>query len=154
MNCFTASLTLLLLSTVARSEGLSKRNYRLLEVDRLDIEYHKLNASNRDPYAPDYTGRWKERAALKWDISVLGLAYWRNNTHTETIDTGAVKTVGWEWEAGVGITKYFELFHHHHSRHIMDEPAQRDYRYTDTNTQFPVEDSFGIRIRFIHKESN
>lgn len=121
--------------------------YRLLDIDKFDIEYTKLNPSSRDPYAPQYTGLWKERAALKWDVSVLGFAYWRNNVHTETIESGQVKTVGWEYEAGIPVTGHFELFWHHHSRHIMDEPPQ--VNYTDSANQFPVEDGVGIRIRFI-----
>lgn len=139
------------LSTVAHSETFLGKNYKLLDVDRLDVEYYKLNPDNRDPYAPQYTGKWRERAALKWDVSVLGLAYWRNNVHTETIDSGAVKTVGWEWEAGFGLTKYLEVFHHHHSRHIMDESPHKQEIYGDKQNTFPVEDAIGIRIRFVHK---
>lgn len=118
----------------------------------MDLEYSKLNPNNRDPYAPEYTGRWKDRAALKWDISVFEFLYWRNNVHTEMIDTGQVKTVGWEWEAGLPLGKYFEVEHHHHSRHIMDEPEQQRYNYPDSGSQFPVEDSFLLRIKFINKE--
>lgn len=144
-------LMLSLFVIVALSEEAYSREYRLLDVDKLDLEYTKLNSTNRDPYAPDYTGRWGERAALKFNLNVLHYLYWDNNIHTETIDTGQVKTVGWEWEAGVRIWKYFDVFHHHHSRHIMDEPAQRDYKYPDTRTQFPVEDGVGIRFKFITK---
>lgn len=126
--------------------------YHLLDADRLDIEYNRLDKEMRDPYAPEYTGRWRDRAAVKFDISILDYVYWRNNVHTETIDTGQVKTVGWEWEAGFPVTKYLEVYHHHHSRHIMDENPQTSYNYPGTNTQFPVEDEYGIRFRFIHRE--
>lgn len=123
--------------------------YRLLDVDRLDLEYTKLNPNNRDPYAPDYTGRWNERAAIKFDVSILGHLYWDNNVHTETIDNGQVKTVGWEWEAGFHLGKYFDVFQHHHSRHLMDEPPQRQYEYPSGSTSFPVENGYGIRFKFI-----
>lgn len=130
----------------------SAAEWRLLDVERLDVEYHKLNPNNRDPYAPDYTGKWADRAALKWDISILNYGYWRNNVHTETLQSGIVKTVGWEWEAGLSLGEYLEVFHYHHSRHIMDEPPQRADHFPGARNQFPVEDSYGIRFKFIHKD--
>lgn len=137
---------LILFSTSIASAG----EYKLLSADRLDVEYTKLMPNNRDPYAPQYTGHWRDRAALKWDISVLGRAYWNNNTHTEMIDTGQVKTVGWEWEAGFHVWKHLDVYKYHHSRHIMDEEPQTSSGDIITNS-FPVEDSYGIRIRFITK---
>ena len=79
--------------------------YHLIDVDKLDIEYLKLNPNNRDSYAPQYTGSWNERAAIKWDVSFMGLIFWDNNVHMETVTGGVPKTVGWEFEAGVHLTK-------------------------------------------------
>lgn len=144
-------LMLSLLVTAALSNTGYSADFKLIDVDKLDLEYLRLNPNNRDPYAPEYTGRWKERAALKFNLNVLEYFYWDNNIHTETLDTGIVKTVGWEWDAGIHLGKYLDVFHYHHSRHIMDEPAQRDYQYGKhgSSNQFPVEDGFGIRFKFI-----
>lgn len=127
-------------------------NLRVLDVEKVDLEYSKLNPANRDPYAPDLTGKWRERVALKFDLNLAryngyGL-FWDNNVHTETIDSGAVKTVGWEWELGMSLGKYADIFHHHHSKHIMDEKPQRD-AYNGKSNQFPVEDSLVIRVHLM-----
>ena len=143
-------LCLLLAHTASLSGTIANAGeWRLLETDKVDLEYSQLNPHNRDPYAPNFTGKWRERGALKWDLSIAryrdwGL-FWNNNIHTETIDSGAVKTVGWEWELGIQLGKYADLFHHHHSRHIMDEKPQID-AYNGKYNQFPVEDSLVLRI--------
>lgn len=122
--------------------------YHLLAVDRLDLEYQKLDPSNRDPYAPTYTGYWRERAVLHWDLKLIGFLYWRNNIHTETFDPGGqVKTVGWEWEAGAEVGKYLDLFHYHHSRHVLDEGPLS--RFNGQSNQFPVDNSYGVRIHLL-----
>lgn len=152
----TKLITLLII--YLSSSSLQAREWRLLETEKVDLEYSQLNAYNRDPYAPDYTGRWRERVALKWDLSIVRYKdwgfFWDNNMHTETIDSGAVKTVGWEWELGLQLGKYADLFHHHHSRHIMDEEPQRD-AYNGKSNQFPVEDSLVLRVHLLRpKRSN
>jgi hypothetical protein len=125
--------------------------YRLLDTEELHFEYSQLDHHNRDPIAPQYTGRWRDRAALSWDATWLGYKQykllWNHYVHTETIDTGGVKTVGWEWWAGISLGQ-LDILHHHHSRHIMDEPI-RDDRYGNKQNKFPVEDSMVIRFKFI-----
>jgi hypothetical protein len=126
--------------------------YRLLDTDELYFEYSQLDRNNRDPYAPQYTGRWNERASLIWDSTIVSYRQyrlmWNHNIHTETIDTGAVKTVGWEWRAGVSLGRYLDVFHHHHSKHIMDE-ERRVPEYGNKGNQFPVEDSLVFRFKFV-----
>jgi hypothetical protein len=123
-----------------------------LETDELYIEYHRLNPGNRDPYAPQYTGKWRERANLVWDSTLVRKKqyrlFWNHQIHTETIDSGAVKTVGWEWKSGISFGRYVDVFHYHHSRHIMDERVEHPY-YGNKSNQFPVEDSFVLRFKFI-----
>lgn len=143
---------LLVLLSILSSESrrASAAEYRLLDVDRLDFEYSRLQPENRDPLAPQYTGLWRERAALQWDLRLLEYGYWRNHIHTETVQPGGeVKTVGWEWETGVEVGKYLDVFYHHHSRHVMDEPAPRTY---DTTNQFPVENSVGVRVHLLREK--
>lgn len=52
------------------------------------------------------------------------------------------KTVGWEWELGIG-TEWLDVYRYHHSRHIMDEVGE--------TPKFPVQDSYGVRIHLIRK---
>lgn len=126
--------------------------YRLLEIDRVDFEAQKLRPENRDPYSPQFTENWRERAAIKWDITILEYGYWRNNVHTETAGSGStVKTVGWEWEAGVRLGKYADVFHYHHSRHIMEGEPEARFNEGKGN-QFPVEDALGVRFHLYRKD--
>ena len=71
--------------------------------------------------------------------------------HLETIDAKTVKTVGWHWELGLRLHKNLMIFHEHHSKHILDEGPHHS-PYTGRN-QFPVEDSFGIRIKLIEEKT-
>lgn len=143
---------MLLFCVSAVASEVQAKEFFLLNTDSLQMEYSQLNPQNRDPYAPQYTGRWRERAALLWDSTLLGYGkyrlIWNHNVHTETIDSGAVKTVGWEWRAAVRLGDRLEVGHHHHSKHIMDEDS-RDIRYGNKGNQFPVEDSLYIRVRFL-----
>lgn len=133
------------------AEASSAREYRLLELDRLDFEYSQFDKSTRDPYVPEYTGAWRDRAALDWDLQLLEFGYWRNKVHTETAgEVGIVRTVGWKWEAGVEVGKYFDLFRAHHSRHVMEkEPT---HKFDNASSQFPVEDSYGVRFHLYRRE--
>lgn len=117
-----------------------------LNIDYLDFEASKFEA-NRDPYtpntAPDY---YTHRAALNFTMSIFGNLYWAHNLHTETVP-GGVKTVGWEWDLGLHLTSYIDLFKHHHSRHVVEEES--DVRWKDSSGRFPVEDSYGVRLIFV-----
>jgi hypothetical protein len=143
-------IILFALSSTAYSKSKSKwDNFRLIELEKFDIKYAQFKPYTRDPIAPHYTGYWKDRAAFEWRINVLKAIYWDNNMHLETIDAKTVKTVGWHWELGIRLHKSVMLFHEHHSRHILDEPALELW---NGKSQFPVEDSFGIRIKLIEEK--
>jgi|LakMenEpi03Aug12_release.lakeMendotaPanAssembly.Ray.scaffolds.fasta_scaffold30464_19 hypothetical protein len=144
-------LLLLLIPSYGYAEEASSKwsNFRLLQLEKFDIKYAQFKAYSRDPYAPQYTGYWKDRAAIEWRINVLKSLYWDNNMHLETIDAKTVKTVGWHWELGLRLHKKLQIFHEHHSRHILDEPGLELY---NGKNQFPVEDSFGIRIKLIDEK--
>jgi hypothetical protein len=123
-----------------------------LKANALDLEYLRLKAKNRDPYAPEYTGQWREQIGLRWDISLLKYGFWNNRVHTETINPGGtVKTVGWQWELGIRLGNQVDIYHYHHSRHIMDQQAVGGDRFNDSYNQFPVEDALGIRFKFLSK---
>lgn len=128
-----------------------KDRFRLFQAEKLEIKYSKLDPNDRDPMAPQYTGRWANRASLLWRVSVLESLYWDNDVHTETIDSGQVKTVGWHWEAGFRLNKYMTVFEEHHSRHVMDEPDNQ--AFPTNNNQFPVENSYGIKLIIIDEKT-
>lgn len=132
------------------SSSLVAAEFRLLELDSVDFEYQKLDPSNRDPYAPEFTGLWRERAALRWDLRIAKYMYWNNHVHTETYQpSGMVKTVGWEWETGFRLGDHADIFHYHHSRHVMEEDPEN--RFPSGNA-FPVENAVGIRVH-LYKRS-
>jgi hypothetical protein len=121
------------------------KELRLLDADRLDLEYARMVPETRDPYSPQHTGEWRDRIALEWDVTLLQWGYWNNWVHTETTSpSGRVTTVGWQFEAGFHLTDYFDLYRSHHSRHVMEEEAE--HRFEDSHAQFPVEDTYGIRF--------
>lgn len=124
-------------------------NFRLIELEKFDIKYAQFKPYSRDPIAPQYTGFWKDRGAIEWRMNVLKAIYWDNNMHLETIDAKTVKTVGWHWELGMRLHKNLMIFHEHHSRHVLDEPAVELW---EGKHQFPVEDSFGIRVKLIEEK--
>jgi hypothetical protein len=146
-------VTLLLImntgTALAKEQKSKWDNFRILDLEKFDIKYAEFKPYSRDPYAPQYTGYWKDRAAIEWRINLLKAIYWDNNMHLETIDAKTVKTVGWHWELGLRIHKRLQIFHEHHSRHILDETPAEIY---PTRNQFPVEDSFGIRIKLIEEK--
>ena len=135
----------------AQKEKSKWSNFHIMDLEKFNITYSQFQPFSRDPYAPNYTGYWHERASVEWRINVLKAIYWDNNMHLETIDAKTVKTVGWHWELGLRLHKKLMIFHEHHSRHILDEGPQHA-PYTGRN-QFPVEDSFGIRIKLIEEKT-
>lgn len=144
--------TFYLMSLCSRAQG---SEWKLIDVEKLDLRYSQMDPSTRDPYAPQYTGRWKDRSSLQWRLSVLNSLYWDNDCHVESIDNGTVKTVGWHWEAGIRLSKYFVIFQEHHSRHIMDEsPSEIQSEAFQGTSKFPIENSFGIRFRLIEEHTN
>lgn len=126
----------------------------LIEADRVDFEYYKINGL-RDPYAPQYDELWDYRAALRWDLTILKYGYMLNDTHTEGLKDGRVKTVGWQWELGLHLTDNIDIFEFHHSRHIFDVNAkQRDGSdLPGKGKNFPVENSWGLRVTLYKKDS-
>lgn len=129
---------------------LQAAEFRLLDVDQFSVEGSRF-AENRDPMTPntdqkEYVGR----AAARFDLRLLEVGYWRNWVHSEGVDS-RFTTVGWQWELGVHVSKYIDLFHYHHSRHVMDgeQPLVFNERSTEPErNRFPVEDSYGMRLIF------
>lgn len=119
------------------------REYKLLDVEKLDIEYLKLDPENRDPKAPQYTGSWGYRSSILWDVSIYHFLFWENRVHTASAGEGqSVKEVGWEYRAGIRIIPELDVLIYHHSQHLLDETTQ-------IAQKFPVDNGYGFRIHFI-----
>ena len=70
--------------------------------------------------------------------------------HGETVQTGVFRSVGWHWEAGIRVTNRVILFHEHHSRHVLEQPPEKRF---NAGSQFPVEDSNGIKLILINEST-
>lgn len=125
-----------------RADG---KEYRLLNLEYQDVAYQKFKGQ-RDSYVPEYDNRMDYRVSTSFRVGMLNnLIYWDNKVHMEALDTGVPKTVGWYWVLGLRVTDQIDIFQEHHSRHAMEEAGTtRDGRST-----FPVEDSYGIKIKLI-----
>ncbi len=111
------------------------------------MEYFKYDPGFRDSYFVEKDGapkRMRDGAALNWNLKLVDWLYWENRLHLDMDETSVVRHVGWDWEAGVRFNK-IDLYHHHHSRHGLEYINPR-------SDSFPVEDSYGIRFKFIVKE--
>lgn len=145
--------TFYLIITCSRAQG---SELKLLDTEKLELDYSRLDKNNRDPNAPQYTGRWAEGAELKWRISILSAVYWDNDVHMSTIDTGQVKCVGWHWEAGLRLNKYFSIAQEHHSQHILDEmnyDGQPGELYRGTSSRFQVQNAYKINIKLLEEKT-
>jgi len=142
-----AALALLPLTAKAEETSVAPKtaNVQLLNVEYFDITYAKFR-ENRDPYTPEFDGQWKYRLATNFRISLGHLIYWDNQVHTEAL-TNEVKTVGWHYFVGIRLHSKIDLYWEHHSRHVMEEQRPKDP--LDKSNVFPVEDSVGIRFKFI-----
>lgn len=129
----------------------SSAGWRLLDLDYFDFRAAKFGA-NRDPLTPDIpTKGYRGRLATDFQVRLLDAGYWKNLVHTEGTEA-KVETVGWQWELGIRLTSQIAVFYEHHSRHRMDSASpDRDYS-SNKPRKFPVEDSYGIRLRIY--ESN
>lgn len=106
----------------------------------------RMGAASRDAQAPEYTGKWKHKVSLGLKFNTLESLYMDNRFHMETA-AGQIRTVGWHWILGLRIHPSIDLFHEHHSRHVLDQESQSAKLYDkQTSRNFPVEDSYGIRL--------
>lgn len=126
--------------------------YQLLDLEELSMTHARLGDASRDPLAPQYSGDWLYKTSLMFRFNVLGPLYWDNRVHTEATN-GGVRTVGWWWMLGLRIHPNLDIFHEHHSRHIMDESSPNAILYGNKSRNFPVEDSYGIKLN-IYKGRN
>lgn len=126
------ALTLLLASNIQAAEYIKLKEFSL-QTGRLD--------DNRDPYFKlvDHE-QWKGFVANNFNLDLVRAdgwsLYWHNQVHTEGTES-QLRSVGWRWEAGVNLGDKLEIFHEHHSRHLMDVTGE---------TRFPLYNAYGIKI--------
>ena len=133
----TAMNKLLLLFTFFSNVAIAD----LLEVDKFDMRAQKFSY-RRDPYTERNPTDWVYRAAMDFNLSVAKYGFWENELHMEAVE-GAPKTLGWHWFAGARLGGGVDAIWEHHSQHVMEEEIK--------GKKFPIEDSFGIRLKFVDK---
>jgi hypothetical protein len=135
----------LLIALVMATACPARAEFRLLDIDRMSIDLSRFGC-NREPLTPQYDCKdYVGRIASEFDLRLLEYGYWRNRVHTEGIKA-QVKTVGWEYEFGLRVVPELDVFYHHHSRHVMDDPLPV---YQDNRQgKFPVSDEYGVRMNF------
>lgn len=122
--------------------------YRLLSADRLDFTITRFTC-NKTPLAPDIPcDQWKGRTALDFDLSLFHYLKWRNHIHAEGT-TSKYETIGWKFDLAVPLGKQVELMYQHHSQHRMDAEDASHRLDGEGFTGYPVEDSYGIKLKFL-----
>lgn len=138
----------------------STGNWRLLDLDELDMEYREIR-NLRDPYFPSYntveqtcsgtkadgtpSGEcWKYGANVLFNLNLVeykkaARLFWRNNVGMDATNR-QVRRVGWHWEFGVPLGDRVEVFSRHHSQHWLDgeNPDQK----------YPLRDEYVIKLKF------
>jgi len=134
------ALALLLISQAEAWEALSPRE--------VSLDYTHFGHKGRDPLVTNNGIPHRElgqAVGLRLGIDVLGPLYWRNWVHGRTDrqtfgQASQFRSVGWQFELGVHVTRHLDVFYHHHSQHVLD---------TTYLPGFPVEDGMGIRLNII-----
>ena len=132
-----AFVELCFLSCTARAES-----FRILEADEISIDYLKI-ADYRHGYYVDDMERFNHGANFNLNLRLCKYAFVENRLHFLGTES-QIRAVGWEYRAGFDIGKYLQVFHYHHSQHILErEAANEGYR-------FPLENMYGVRL-FFHR---
>ncbi len=122
-------------------------------LDKFSLKIMRFSC-NREVLTPDIACKqYRGRVATEFDLSLFEYGFWRNEVHAEGT-MAKFMTVGWHYQMGIKLGQ-FELFHEHHSRHVMDQglPSYFDTRDGSVREmRFPVEDSYGVRIVFYERK--
>ncbi len=118
--------------------------FQLLEAEHVSIDWWKTDYK-RDPYLPEYTGKWTEGAAFNLHLRFLEVFKWTNKLHMDATDTG-LKHCGWEYELVMDRFARLQPFAYHHSQHSLDRRGTGFM--SGGKNGFPVEDRYGIRFVF------
>lgn len=125
------------------------REFKLLELNEASMSYIDFFPGGSDPLitqngTPNRT--LGKEVKLNLNVNLLKYMYLNNHVHGGTDEIigsggkGQFRTVGWEFQLGLHLSKYIDLFAHHHSQHLLDTTYQHG--------RFPVQDAVGIKIYF------
>lgn len=130
-------LCLLLQCRLAKAD-----EFRLLDVDRVSVEYAKI-ADWRDFVYTEDRKDLRFRAAFRMDLRLMEYGYIDNEFNMLGTDT-QIRGGGWKFEGGIHATKYFDFFYSHHSQHIFERERPP--------MGYPLYNTYGIRMIFYQKE--
>jgi hypothetical protein len=122
--------------TLLTFEGYNVQNNRDL--------YLAIDSPGSDKFGSDEHWRYGAAAKFNYDLLSYGFwgLYWKNNVHMAATDC-CVRHVGWEFEQGLRLGQHVDVFHYHHSQHVLDEGRQ--------SGRFPLVDNYGLRFVLIEK---
>lgn len=125
-----------------------------LALDKFSLKLMRFTC-NRELQTPDIEcADYYGRVATEFDLTILKYGFWRNEVHGEGTQAKFM-TIGWHWEMGIRLTDQIEIYHDHHSRHVLDREQRYEWReasHTWAPIKYPVEDSYGIRIIFYERK--
>lgn len=120
-----------------------------LNLEHFDMKFGKF-LDNRDPYVPEYAiDAWEYRIEMNLCFNWAGIVYFDQRPHFEAVNS-TPKTVGWQYELGIHLTDQIDIYHDHHSRHVMEEYRSR----IDGHNPFPVEDLYGVKFTIVDQPGN
>jgi hypothetical protein len=127
-------------STVGYADDL-----HILSLDEFTFDTYRI-INHRDPYYPygdmgSDGEHWDKGVAADFNIDLLKYQdfdfYWRNRVHGESTDQ-QFREVGWQFETGLELRNYVQLYYQHHSQHILDAEGQYG--------KYPLENYVGVRM--------
>ena len=157
MSLIKVVISCLLVSTAveAKTFKVATDNLQILEPRDVYVDVYK-NRTVHDPYISPDDKDLTYGSTFNLDLDMFkykgyGL-YWLNKLHfDESQADGRIKHAGWQYEVGAVIyckkwndsyLSKVEVFHQHHSRHVLEEVRE---------SHFPVYDRRGLRLWITHK---
>ncbi len=125
-------------STSPYSLGLG--SFELLDAEHVSFDIWKTR-DRRDPYQPEYNGKWDNGAQFNLGLRVLELLKWDSRLHMDSAE-GVLRNVGWEWKVSMDYFHYVVPFYLHHSQHSLD---------AGETGRFPLVDQYGLSFVFLDK---
>ena len=124
--------------------------YKVATLDRFSLQINKFLA-NREPMTPEIDIKgYRGSLNLEWNVGLLNdVLKWRNNVVAAGTES-QFKTVYWQYELALPLYNYVELTYNHKSQHRLDSEQPI---YNDKKQNFPVMDSYGIRLIFFNREN-
>jgi len=148
-------LTILLFMSY-KAFSLDLTQFHVMELDNFSMMYRQ-HVNYRDAYFPAYETIDREctkseecmkfGANALFDLTIISYKryglFWRNDIIMDATNR-QVRHVAWDWQIGMPITKYFEIYHHHTSRHILEEERP-------TTQRFPLRDEYVLKMKFYER---